>query len=358
MEKCMSDETRTSSSGRWIALAVVGIALAGVVAAIAVAPAAANHGDDAGNYTIVLPEPSDHLPGDQNEANASMQNFASAGVRFEQEGAPNGFEKLKYLETGTPEIDYSTCNSENTAVFGVDRGNNNSGTQTDTSLLEHMKDSRFKENKIEVDFYDESDIGGDPTYLNPEDAIVSVQGSGSSDGPCFTMPTEPGWYQVEGMVRGITEDGETVEVESTSHYFPICEGCHDPALAELLLGKPPSQRDDSDGSTATPTASPTATPDEGDDGSQDTPEDTPTPDDTSNDGDDGSDDGSGSDGSDDSDDGSGSDDGSDGGQNDADGSGSNGGGNPTPSPGEGPGFGPLAALLALLATALLANRRR
>ena len=353
----MKEETRTRTTLSSVALVVVGAAVLGAFLAVAVGPAAANHGDSAGNYTIVLPEPSDHLPGDQNEANASMQNFASAGERFEQEGAPNGFETLDYLETGTPEIDYSNCDSPNTAVFGVDRGNNNSGTKTDEDLLEHMKDSRFKENKIEVEFYSEDDFGGDPTYLNPEDAIVSVQGKGSSGGPCFTMPTEPGWYQVSGMVRGTTSEGEVVEVASTSHYFPICEGCHDEDTAYDKLGPPPSQRDGGDGDESTPTPTPTATDDGSDDGSggdESTPTATPTPEDTESDGDDGGDDTQDTETDDD-----GGTDGSDGGEQDDGEAGATGGGdaNATPTPGDGPGFGAVAALLALLSAALVANRR-
>jgi len=360
----MRDETRTKATLLSVAAVVLGVAVVGTFAMAAVSPAAANHGSDKSNYTVVLPEPSDHLPGDQNEENASMQNFAASGPLFEQNGAPEGFETLDYLETGTPEIDYSTCDSPNTAVFGIDRGNNNTGTQVDTDLLQHMKDSRFMENKIEVDFYQESDFGGDPTYINPEDAIVSVQGAGSSGGPCFTMPTEPGWYQVNGMIRGTTYDGDVVEIESKSHYFPICEGCHDDETAEEKLGKPPSQRDDTDDSTPTPTATATATSDDTDDSGDTTDETTTTattttatatPEetedtsgDTSDSGDDDTeDDGSAGDTSDsDSDDGDTGDDGSagDGVQG-------------TPTPGEGPGFTGVAALLALLVSAILARRR-
>jgi PGF-CTERM protein len=341
----MEDATQPKLTLPSIAL-VVGVAAAGVLLTVAVGPAAANHGSDSGNYTIVLPEPSDHLPGDQNPENASMQNFAQSGELFEQAGAPEGFETLDYLETGNPEIDYSDCDSPNTAVFGIDRGNNNTGTQTDTDPLQHMKDSRFREHEIEVDFYSTEDFGGDPTYINPEDAIVSVQGAGSSDGPCFTMPTEPGWYQVNGMIRGTTADGEVVEIESKSHYFPICEGCHDEDTAREKLGKPPSQRDDgSDDEETTPTPTATATPtptesDETDDGGDETPTptETATPTPTDDGGETGEEGDDGATGVDDSD--------STGGDAEL-----------TPTPGDGPGFTGLAALLALLAAALLAHRR-
>jgi PGF-CTERM protein len=206
-----------------------------------------------------------------------------------------------------------------------------------------MKDSRFKKHKIEVEFYSEEDFGGDPTYINPEDAIVSVQGAGSSGGPCFTMPTGPGWYQVNGMIRGTTHDGEGVEIESKSHYFPICEGCHDEATAREKLGRPPSQRDDGsddEETTPTPTATATPTPTESDETDETpTPTETATPTPTDDGGEAGEeDDDDGATGADDSD--------STGGDDEL-----------TPTPGDGPGFTGFAALLALLAAALLAHRR-
>ncbi|MFT4884298.1 MAG: PGF-CTERM protein [Natronomonas sp.] len=357
----MNTENSTNGRSRALAASIVVAALAvTLLAAVAAAPAAANHGSDAGNYTVVLPHDSDHLPGDQNEANASIQNFSQAGERFEQEGAPEGFETLEYLEVRNEAMDWSNCDSPNTAVFGIDRGNNNSGTKTDTDLLQHMKNSNFHEDGIEVIFYEESDLGGDPTYINPEDAIISVQGAGSSDGPCFTMPKEPGWYQIHGMIEGTTYDGETVQVEANSHYFPICEGCHDNETAYEKLGPPPSQQTSGGDSTPTPTptatATPTPTPDDGGDSGSDggdstptpTPTATPTP--TPDDGGDSGSDGGGSDGGDDSNDGASSNDDGAAGSNDD-------GIDGTPTPGDGPGFGAIAALAALLGSTLLARRR-
>ncbi|QLD85731.1 hypothetical protein HWV23_08330 [Natronomonas halophila] len=351
---------RAATAG--LVIAVVAVAL---LAAVAATPAAANHGTDSGNYTVVLPHDSDHLPGNQNEANASIRNFSTAGDRFDEEGAPEGFETFDYLEVRNEAIDWSNCGSANTAVFGLDRGNNNSGTKTDTDLLEHMKNSNFHEDGIDVTFYNESDFGGNPTYLNPDDQIISVQGAGSSGGPCFTMPSDPGWYQIKGMVRGTTADGETLKVQANSHYFPICEGCHDNETAYEKLGPPPSQRSGSQETptptptptpTATATATPTPTPDDGGSGGEgandDTPTSTPTPTPTLTpaDGDTGSsggNDGGSNDGGSDSD----SDDGvtgDDAGSDKIQG---------TPTPGAGPGFGAALALVTLLGSALLVRRR-
>jgi PGF-CTERM protein len=354
----MNTENSTNGRSRAVAAGIVVAGLAVVLlAAVAAAPAAANHGSDAGNYTVVLPHDSDHLPGDQNEANASIQNFSQAGERFEQEGAPEGFETLEYLEVRNEAMDWSNCDSPNTAVFGIDRGNNNSGTQTDTDLLQHMKNSNFHADGIEVTFFEEGDFG-EPTYINPEDAIISVQGAGSSGGPCFTMPEEPGWYQIQGMIEGTTYDGETVQVEANSHYFPICEGCHDNDTAYEKLGPPPSQQTSGGAATPTPTATATATPtpddggDDGTDGGAATPTPTATATLTPDGGDDGNDDTDGSDGN--SDDGSGAD---GAGSNDDGAAGSSDEIDGTPTPGDGPGFGAVAALAALLGSALLARRR-
>lgn len=328
-------------------VAAVSVAGAGVLLA-GTQPAAAAH-DDPANYTAILPDAEDHLPGDQNPEGGTVQHSASGGEAF-SDVAPEGFRTFERLKLHSDAVDFSACGSENTAVFGVDRGNNNSGTQVDDNLLDHMKESTFTEDGIDVVFYSEDDFGGETTYLNPEDAIVALQGDGSAGGACFTMPTEPGWYQIQGTLEGVNHDGEQVTIESTSHYFPICEGCEDEATAEEKLGPKPSADDGGSDPTPTPT----------DAGGEDTPEPTATDEPTeatptatedreepaatatTTDADDGTpeptatEDGSaGGDGGDDGD----------------------GGVQGTPTPGEGPGFGAVAALFSLLAAALLAGRR-
>jgi PGF-CTERM protein len=328
--------------------------LVGVAAFGAVTPAAASHVEDGANYTVILPEKSDHLPGDQNQQNASIIHSAAGGDAF-SDTAPNGFETFDRLEIRSDAVDFSACSSPNTAVFGVDRGNNNSGTKTDTDLLKHMKNSNFRENSLEVIFYSESDFGGNPTYLNPEDAIIAVQGAGSSGGPCYTMPSDPGWYQITGTLEGTTENGESVTVNAVSHYFAICEGCHDEETAREKLGPRPSSESSADPATPTPTPTATATATPTPDGSEATeteastatataaPTATAEPTDDS-DGNDGGDTGGGTNGG-----------GANGGadtQNDDDP-----GIQQTPTPGEGPGFGAIVGLLALLASGLLVRRR-
>ncbi|QLD89520.1 hypothetical protein HWV07_10955 [Natronomonas salina] len=305
--------------------------------------AAAAH-DSAANYTVTLPNEDDHLPGDQNPEGASIKHNAAGGESFD-DVAPNGFETFDRLELQSDHVDFSACTSENTAVFGVDRGNNNPGTQTDDSLLQHMKDSTFSEDSLEVVFYDEGDLGGSPTHLNPEDAIVALQGAGSSGGPCFTMPTEPGWYQISGTLEGTNHDGESVTIESKSHYFPICEGCHDEATAEEKLGPAPSKEGGDPDPTPTATETPvevTATEEPG----EATPTATATPEGAT-----------GGDSTATATEASGDETPAARATEGGSAGGAQGDHQGTPTPGGGPGFDALAALLALLAGALLVRRQ-
>lgn len=237
------------------AVVVCVVALIGLSVTPGVVPADA---EPSGNYTLEFPHTSDHYPGDENPENASMYHFASVGQDLaEAEGAPEGFEVIHYVGIRNPEFDFSACNSDNTAVFGLDRGNNNSGTKTDEDLLEHRKDTKFGERELVVEFFTEDDFGGDAIDVRPEDAIVAVLGAGSSSGPCYTMPEEPGWYRLHGWANGTTPDGEFVEVDLYSNYQYICM-CDNEAAAREELGPPPSE----DGATPTPgdgTETPTGT---------------------------------------------------------------------------------------------------
>jgi hypothetical protein len=218
---------------------VVAVALATsiVLLAGATAPAAANHGD-LGNLTITLPEASDHQPGDRNPEGATVRYFFRGTDAFAEAGAPDGA-TLDAIVVESEGVDFSACGVGNIAAFGLDRGGNNSGTRTDEDLVQHMKTNDFRESGLYLRFYQESDFGGDPVFVNPEDAIRAQQGAGSSDGPCYTMPEAPGWYQMTGYLNGTNPEGEYVEEETTSHYFYICD-CESEADAREQLGPPPS----------------------------------------------------------------------------------------------------------------------
>jgi PGF-CTERM protein len=326
------DERRRISATRIVTLAFLSLAATAVLFGALAGPAAAAH-DSPGNYTVVLPEESDHLPGDQNPANASIQHFAETGSSFDGKPADR-LEVMKWLVISSDAVDFSGCTSSDTTALGIDRGSNNSGTQNDDSILQNMLDSGFQKDKIWVEFNGEDDFG-DTVSISREDSIIAVQ----SD--CYTMPSDPGWYQISGKINGTGPDGNFFEVTLDSHYFAICEGCHDEATAREKLGPRPGEGSTSGETptateTATATPTPTATTTEA--AATETPaptesatatataapETTETPTRTATEA-------------------------------------ASGNGEDslaaTPTPGEGPGFGALAALVALLSGAVLVRRR-
>lgn len=322
---------------------VFGVAMVAGFASIG----AASHGSQA-NFTVYPQENGDRSP----EATAGTYVMSSAGAdAFE---ADRGLEAVDYYWLESDQADFSACDPDNARVFGIDRGNNNTGTQVDDGLLEHMKSHSVQRHRITLDLFTEEDLGGDSIHLYAPDATIAVLGD------CVENTGEPGWYQFTGFVNGTTFAGNYEEVRLTSHYFWIGD-FEDEEAAREELGPPPSEADeggDRPASTPTPTPTPTptatatVTPEEGGaDASASTPTATSTASGTS--------DGSGGDGGDG--DGSSGDDagttGDDSGEHVPAGDGSS-GLVATPTPGSGPGFGPVAALIALLGSGLLAGRLR
>jgi PGF-CTERM protein len=309
--------------------------------------------DGQANLTVNFPYATDHYPGDRNEANGSIEYFASGAEAFEELDAEEGV-FLDYVIIDAQWIDYSNCDIPNTKAFGIDRGGNNPGTQVDVDLVQKQKNVDFRDDGITINLYDFSDFAGDPPYMAAEDAIVAAQGAGSQDGTCLTVTSEPGWYQIQGFLNGTVADNGPDEEPSSnareagvnvnSNYLYVCE-CDSESEAREQLGPPPGEEPQSTAtpeptatpeSTPTPTEAPdnTATP-EPTEPPENTPEptdapDTPQPTDppertaaptaTQSD------------------------------------TGGNGGTGMTPTAGAGPGFGAVLAVFALLASALLARR--
>ena len=325
------------------ALAFAAVAIGGVAVADS-APSAEPHDNGIGtNYTVNLPNEQSHQPG---ASNADIQHFSAPDGLFQDTSSPKGFERLDTLIIYNQDINFGTCSTEDTRAFGIDRGNDNSGTETDDSLLQHREDSSFNEHSIYVNFYGEDSIAGQPVSLNAEDQIVAVQ-----DG-CYGMPDEPGWYQINARINGTGYNGNYIDSDDQgtirSHYFYICD-CSNEQEAREKLGPPPSESgsdgESDDGGDATPTD------DSGDDGAGDGGADDGGSDGgdatTTDDGEDGTDTGTATTTAGDGGDG----DAGDGGGFDDDGA------SDTPSSGDGPGFGLVAALGGVLAAALLALRR-
>lgn len=316
-----------------LVVAVAACGLAGV--------AAAGHGSPA-NFTVYPQDNEDR----STSATESTYVMSSAGAdAFESDG----LEIVDYYWIQGDQASFADCNPDDAAVVGIDRGNNNTGTQTDVDLLKHMKSNRIGDNRITLELFDEGDFAGDTINLNPPDATIAVLAD------CIKNTGPPGWYQFTGFVNGTTYSGDYEEIYLESHYFWVGD-FESEEQAREELGPPPSERN---GETPTPesaddTPTPTPTPEPDGDTPTPTPEpvdDTPTPTPTPE--------------PDDS--GGGSDD-SGGGDADADGGGNNGDGGSdtgnsddaaavTPTPGSGPGFGPLVALVGLLSAGAVLLRR-
>lgn len=351
--------------GRFGALLLVGMLVA--VVCLAAAPVSANEHTkenavnvtEEANFTVAFPFGTDHYPGDQNQENGSIQYFFSPENSFEKLGLDGQGAFGDYLIIDANWIDYSACDVDNTAVFGIDRGNNNSGTKIDQDLVSKQKNADFRDDGITIEFYDWGDFANDPPYMRAQDAIIAEQGARSGDGACLTVTNEPGWYRIQGFLNGTaadngpdqqpSDDAKQVAGMALSNYIYVC-ACDSEQEAREQLGAPPNERTTTDSTptptptstaTATPTpepetetatpvpstataapteaATPTATPAEPDNES-------PTPTATA----------------------AGGADGTTGGSN------ANSVGTPTPA--EGPGFGTLLALLALLTSGLLVSR--
>jgi len=258
-----------------------------------------NTSDGGVEFRITLPHQTDHYPGDhpvhsdQNGYNASIEYFATGQAAFTSQDAEEGL-WLDFILVEASWIDYSECDvTGNTKVFGIDRGNDNDGTKTDESLVEHRRESNLRAGGLDVYFYNWEEITNDPPYLSPEDAVVAAQGAGSEDGPCLKMTSDPGWYQVQAYTNGsiateCNEEGNSDckpenkqwrGVNLNSNWVYICE-CDSEQQAREQLGPPPNEGGTSGqsgggGGESTPTPAPnTPTPTQ----APDTPTPTQAPD--------------------------------------------------------------------------------
>jgi PGF-CTERM protein len=258
------------------ALLLVGALLA--VVCLAAAPASANEHTkenavnvtEEANFTVAFPFQTDHYPGDKNQGNGSIQYFFSPEASFEKLGLDGQGAFGDYLIIDANWIDYSACDVDNTAVFGIDRGNNNSGTRIDQDLVSKQKNADFRDDGITIEFYDWGDFANDPPYMRAQDAIIAEQGARSGDGACLTVTNEPGWYRIQGFLNGTaadngpdqrpSEDAKQVAGMALSNYIYVCE-CDSEGEAREQLGPPPNERTTTDSTpTPTPTATATATP--------------------------------------------------------------------------------------------------
>ncbi|MEF8915542.1 MAG: hypothetical protein V5A17_13005 [Natronomonas sp.] len=146
---------------------------------------------------------------------ATNANYVMSSAGVDAFEAEQGLEIVDYYWLESSQADFSSCDPDNARVFGIDRGNNNTGTQIDESLLQHMKSYNVGQSRITLDLFGEDDLGGEPINLYTPDATVAVLGD------CVENTGEPGWYQFTGYVNGTTYAGNYEEVLLTPHYFWI-----------------------------------------------------------------------------------------------------------------------------------------
>jgi hypothetical protein len=197
------------------------------------------------NYTFVL---ADHTPGKE----VSAKHFA-VGLT---ENAT-----LHRIKLFSEDFGYSNCEPDNTAAFGIDRGDDDPGTKTDVSLLTSFKKYTSEEDFIDILYYKEDKLAGSPISGSVYDEIVASQNG------CYDNPAEPGWYRINGTITGSSNgDAQTdYKIRDLSQWIYICD-CSSRAEAERTLGPPPGQESDGgggDGGGSDPTPTATSTPDTG-----------------------------------------------------------------------------------------------
>lgn len=211
-----------------VALLVL-ICLAGA-AVVLTAPAGASHGDDA-NFTAQPDDPSsDRAPG----ASGTTYNM---WVEVEEP-----YENVTRFTYRLPEDAFWDCGEGDLRAFGIDRGGDDPGLETDETPPANFADSDGSEYFYDVDGTVDLDAG--------DEVVASVA-------DCMYNPENEGWYQGEFLLHNRND----LALKSTSHYYWICD-CQSEAEARERLGPPPSEPTPTPTptATATPTATPESTP--------------------------------------------------------------------------------------------------
>jgi PGF-CTERM protein len=131
---------------------------------------------------------------------------------------------------------WDTCTSTDATAFGIDRGNDDPGTETDQSLLNAYRSVTYTQDGIYVQFFKEDSLGGSPVNITVNDQIVSRVTN------CLQNPDDPGWYRLTGYINGSTQmDANTdYTIYGAAKYVYICENCDSRQDAVEKLGPPPT----------------------------------------------------------------------------------------------------------------------
>jgi len=183
---------------------------------------------------------------------------------------------LHRIKLVSDDFGFSNCEPSDASAFGIDRGNDDPGTSTDKSLLTAYKSYTSEEDVIDITYYREEKLAGEPVEGSVYDQIVAAQND------CYDNPSDPGWYRINGTVTGNVAGGTETDykIRDLSNWVYVCD-CASRAEAEEKLGAPPGQdgSDDTDdsGGSATPTATAMPASDDPDGGSEPTATATPMP---------------------------------------------------------------------------------
>jgi PGF-CTERM protein len=194
-----------------------------------------------GNFTFEV-DGSDRAPGTQD-----------IGVSMYSEGFSENF-TIHRINVTSPHFDFADCTTSNARAFGIDRGNDDSGTRTDESLLQAYKSIDYQEDHILVHFYKDPGLTGSKKNLTVYDQIVA-----RSDG-CIDAPKQKGWYRVYGQIFGdstYNEKTDLLDVDFTNWIY-VCD-CNSRQEAIEKLGKPPKGSKEAytaTGESGTPTPTP------------------------------------------------------------------------------------------------------
>lgn len=168
--------------------------------------------------------------------NSTVTAYATAADDANLSG---GYEIWENFTTIIPApIGTTTCGPHNVRAAGIDRNDDDPGTEADVEMLGRFKYYTQYENDagqtvLTIVFFDEDDFGGNPVYLNHTDEIVARIAD------CFDNPTERGWYRNYGHTNGTDWHGEYAESDAFSHWYYFCE-CESYDAAVETIGPPPT----------------------------------------------------------------------------------------------------------------------
>jgi PGF-CTERM protein len=220
-------------------LVVVSSFVIGLLAAGVTMPVAAHHEDPDDevnqNTWLTYPQPSEF----QEEGASRQPGYDEASHQtFSQPGIDVDHWRYMIVRSDEPGVEFDNCDTTDGRAIGIDRGSNQSGTNTDdASITDSFKRIEYREHTILLEIAGPNDVQ-DPVPLWYEDQVVGWLVE------CYKNPSEPGWYQFHGIHNGTREmaDGslEWREWQWRSHHFWICD-CENKSEAIDKLGEPPSE---------------------------------------------------------------------------------------------------------------------